>query len=152
VATPSPRHPWPLSSRSLLLRQQTATNPKCVPCLGFFFVAKAAAFHQISLHRGILELFVICRSIRIISTGARLKVFVASSPPKPAPSITTLGFDCGMLTYQRRIWRLGGASPAARHVIENEDRIVAIDTLLGQHRDRGSAHQGFRLSGHRVGV
>ena len=40
----------------------------------------------------------------------------------------------------------------ARHIIENEDRIVSIDTPLRRHRDRGSAHQGFRLSGHRVGV
>src|SRR6478672_6772437 len=44
-----------------------------------------------------------------MSTGARLKVFVASSPPKPAPSITTLGFDCGMVTHKMEY---GGYAPA----------------------------------------
>jgi hypothetical protein len=36
-------------------------------------------------------------SVEVISTAARLKVLVASRPPKPAPSITTVGFDCGIV-------------------------------------------------------
>ena len=36
-------------------------------------------------------------SVEVISTGARLNVLVASRPPKPAPSVTTVGFDCGIV-------------------------------------------------------
>jgi hypothetical protein len=36
-------------------------------------------------------------SVEVISNGARLNVLVASRPPKPAPSVTTVGFDCGIV-------------------------------------------------------
>ena len=72
---------------------------------------------------------IILRSISVISTGARLKVFVASSPPKPAPSITTLGFDCGMVTYEGEN---GDAPSLACDLSHHEERgsHPAIETLL----------------------
>jgi hypothetical protein len=59
----------------------------------------------------------------VIATGARLNVFAASSPPKPAPRITTLGFDCGIVLPRAN----AEAAPAQRL---KTTIASAVDTLL----------------------
>src|SRR5579862_2504623 len=61
----------------------------------------------------------------VISAGARARVFAASSPPKPAPRITTRGRSCGMgCGSETRVGasrtmhlRGGGCHPALRRLV-----------------------------------
>src|SRR5262245_66405132 len=73
-------------------------------------------------------------STGVISTGARSKVFVASSPPKPAPRITTLGFGFGMVLPKANT--IPGTS-LRLNADQHEDRIAAVDTLRSEERRVG---------------